>query len=292
MTPEPISRDRITVVMRSHNDMPIITDTLLAVREQSVEVELVVFDNASTDGTREEVDRVADRVIHVPAGSYVPGRVLNEAMRCTSGDVVVFLNSDCTPQDARWLEHLVGGLGPGVAATFGRQIPRPDCHPLHARDTESTYGDGEAQKRWRHCFSMASSAIRREVWASMPFDESLQYSEDIDWTWRARQAGWRIHYVQESVVMHSHNYSLAQLYRRHFGEGRAEAAIFDWDAWRGSALRYSVLPYLRQVAGDVKFCRTNGEIAAAVSAPVVRLAQALGRRSGFRAGSRRLAEAR
>lgn len=276
------------VVMRSHNDMPLIAETLSRLHEQDRAFELVCLDNESTDGTVEEVRKYTKRIVNIPAGTYVPGRVLNLGMEQSQGRFVVFLNSDCTPQNTWWLSSLLRGFDRDdrVAAVFGRQIPRDDCHPLHAKDTEDTYGDGERQKYWRHCFSMASSAISRSVWESMPFNEDLQYSEDIDWTWRARQEGYTIRYVPESVVMHSHNYTLGQLFRRHAGEGQAEAAIFDWSRWDRSLLRYSVMPLARQVLSDWKYCVSQGRWGAAASSPLIRFVQMCGRRRGFRTGTK------
>ena len=89
----------IDVVMRSHNDMPVVARTIEALREQSMPFRLTVFDNASSDGTRDAVSGLAERVIHVPAGAYIPGRVLNDAMHATESEMVVFLNSDCIPQN-------------------------------------------------------------------------------------------------------------------------------------------------------------------------------------------------
>jgi rhamnosyltransferase len=274
------------VVMRSHNDMPLISETLARLNEQDRDFELLCLDNESHDGTVEELRNYTKRIVNIPKGKYIPGRVLNMGMELTQGDQVVFLNSDCTPQGSSWLRNLLAAFGrePNVAAVFGRQIPRPNCHPIFAKDTEDTYGDGSRQIYWRHCFSMASSAISRSVWQSLRFNEDLGYSEDIDWTWRARQAGYAIRYVPDSVVTHSHNYTLRQFYRRHYGEGRAEAAIFPWSVWESSLLRYSLLPYVRQVVSDWKHCLSGGIWDGAFFSPALRFAQMVGRRQGFSAG--------
>lgn len=273
------------VVMRSHNDMPLIAETLEKLYQQDLPFELICLDNESEDGTLEELKKYSGRIINIPKGTYVPGKVLNLGMELSQGDFVAFLNSDCTPQDKNWLAKLLAGFNQeaGIAAVFGRQIPRPDCLPLFAKDTEDTYGDGSRQKYWRHCFSMASSAISRAAWESQRFSETLKYSEDIDWTWKARQRGYTIKYASESVVMHSHNYSLTQFFRRHYGEGQAEAIIFDWTKWEMSLLRYSMLPYVRQIINDWKYCASKGILATAMFSPVLRFSQMIGRRSGFNA---------
>jgi len=273
------------IVMRSYNDLPLIEETLAMVSRQTVPFELISLDNESTDGTLQEIEKYADRIVHIPRGTYIPGRVLNQGMEVSQGEFVVFLNSDCTPQNEKWLENLLAGFTDDhVAAVFGRQIPRPDCQPILAKDTEDTYGDGSNQKYWRHCFSMASSAIRRSLWEKMKFDEEVQYSEDIDWTWRARQEGYEIRYVADSIVMHSHNYTLGQFYKRHYGEGRAEAVIFDWSRWEQSFIRYSLLPYVRQIISDEKYCLSHFSLGACFYGPVLRFAQLLGRRAGFKDG--------
>lgn len=277
------------IVMRARNDMPLIAETLAMVELQTHPYKLLVCDNGSTDGTLEVVQQYADHVLHIPEGEYVPGRVLNQALAIADSELVVFLNSDCTPEDEGWLDRLLEGLeSEHVAAVFGRQVPRDDCELLYAKDIEDTYGDGRRHQFWRHCFSMASSAIRRSVWERMPFSETLQYSEDIDWTWRARQAGMTIQYQADSVVVHSHNYTWTQFHRRHYGEGCAEARIFDWQPWQRSFLRYSILPYGRQLLQDWRHCVNNRAWIELLKAPVYRLAQLLGRRKGFLTGLERV----
>jgi rhamnosyltransferase len=273
------------IAMRASNDMPVILETIEMLRRQDAEFELHIFDNESTDGTREAASAIATEVHTVPRGTYVPGKVLNRAMEATDGDVVVFLNSDCSPVDSAWLRNLTRAMADeSLAAVFGRQVPRPGCHPIHARDIEDTYGDGSKQKYWRHCFSMASSALRRSVWETAGFREDIRYSEDIEWTWRVRGLGFGIRYVPDAVVRHSHDYGLWRFYRRHYGEGEAEARIFDWSAWDRSFVRYSCLPFVRQVLGDLKCCVRGGHAFAALQSPMFRLAQLLGRRAGFAAG--------
>jgi rhamnosyltransferase len=277
----------VPVIMRTRNDQPLVAETLAMLHRQTRSHELIVFDNDSHDGTRALVERQAARVHTVRAGQYVPGRVLNRAMETTTGELVVFLNADCTPIDEHWLAALLAAFeDDNTAAVFGRQIPRPDCNLLLAKDTEDTYGDGQRQARWRHCFSMAASAIRRSVWERLRFSETLRYSEDIDWTWQARRRGHHIRYAPAAAVLHSHDYSLRQFYRRQYGEGCAEAHIFDWSTWQTSFLRYSLMPFTRQVIGDVQTCLHRGAVGTALYSPALRLAQMLGRRAGFRQGRR------
>ena len=281
----------VPIVMRSHNDAHLVRQTLEGVKAQRIPFELHVFDNESEDETGSILPLYTDHIHTVPRGSYIPGRVLNEAMRTVNPQApyVVFLNSDCAPLDDRWLEELISGFDdPSVGAVFSRQLPRPDCLPLFAKDTEDTFGDGSRQKYWKHCFSMASSAIRRSCWDEEPFSETISYSEDIDWTWKARNRGWTIAYRKDSQVYHSHNYTYAQFRKRQRGEGKADAQIFEWSPWERSFLRYSLLPYLRQIQSDWTYCLKRRQFRAFFSSPVLRFAQCCGRREGFLEGLREI----
>lgn len=277
----------IDVVVRAHNDLPLIEETLRGIRRQNTPCRILVMDNESSDGTTRIAEQLADQMIQVPAGTYVPGRVLNQAMHATRSEWVVFLNSDCTPLNDVWLDELIAGFEQeNVAAVFSRQRPRPDCRALFAKDTEDTFGDGSRQEKWKHCFSMASSAVRRSVWETMPFNETIQYSEDIEWTWRLRKKDFAIRYCPASEVYHSHNYTLRQWFRRQVGEGKADAQIFEWTAWERNWIRYSAMPLARQILSDWTFALKTKTPDAFFHSPCLRFMQMLGRRKGFLDGLR------
>jgi rhamnosyltransferase len=282
----PVPGPRIAIVMRSFNDASVIGGTLEALERQTVrDFELWNFDSTSTDGTLEIIRRHnrSERVVLNESRTYNPGRVLNEAITRSRGEIIVFINSDATPQDERWLERLVAPFGdPEVGATFGRQVARPDARSLFVKDTERAFGDGRVSSTWVHFFSMANSAVRRGLALSMPFETGIQYSEDIEWSYRLRRAGHRIEYVPGAVAAHSHNYTLAQSFRRHRGEGRADAWIFRDGEMRESFLGYCVLPFGMEVLRDFGWALRRGSADAALHSIPLRAAQKLGRWNGFR----------
>jgi rhamnosyltransferase len=216
---------------------------------------------------------------------YRPGRVLNQGMELARPDRAIFLNADATPQGPDWLGPLVTALAdPRVAAVFGRQIPRPDCEAVFARDYERCFGARRELAHWEHFFSMVSSGLRRDVWARRGFRETLQYSEDDEYTRWCRGEGYGICYCPDSVVMHSHNYTPRQAYKRSFGEAWALA-----DAWPGAAKDFNVarsllLGWLRNAWGDLRYCRQTGRLNQWPRALGIRWQQRLGRLHGFHAG--------
>ena len=91
------------------------------------------------------------------------------------------------------------------------------------------FGDGKVQATWKFFFSLASSATWRQNLVDVPFDETIQYSEDVEWTWRnsrREEDPVKVVYCPNARVEHSHNYALRELARRFSGEGAADRVIF------------------------------------------------------------------
>ncbi len=281
--------ERPWVVMRSKNDADLIRDTMEAVRNQDRPCRIINIDSGSTDGTIDIIKQYTDRLIEIRPEQYVAGWVLNLGMKETDGEHVVFLNSDATPTDNRWLSRLLEALdAPKVAAVYGRQTPRPDAWPLFARETDRAFGPDPAGARWGHFFSMANSAIRRSVWQERPFRDELRYAEDADWTYWARGAGYEVRYVPEAAAMHSHNYSVPEACRRQFGDAYALADLFPTPRWRTTFAHMVVLSSLAEIARDAKFCLGEGRCPQALlHSLALRPAQRWGRYRGYWAALRK-----
>jgi len=276
----------ISIILRAKNEMPWVKSTLEMLRRQSrQDFELLCVDSGSTDGTWEFLQTQAPDIIYqIKPEAYIPGRVLNDAIARTKGDIVVFNNADCIPVNEYWLENLVKPLedNPEVVAVFANQFARPDAFPLVKKDYERAFGDGRIHSTWRHFFSLASSAVRREMIVKFPFDPAIRYSEDIEWSWRMKKLGYRIAYVPEAKVQHSHNYTLKQVIKRYTGEGKAERLIYEDEyadeARKGSVkdfnfLRSVMLASALETLRDWLWLIRRGEFTWLLKAPVYRWLQ-------------------
>ena len=217
----------ISVLVRSHNDAAFIEKTLRAVLNQecAVPFEVICCDDGSTDRTAEIIDSTPGIVrLPRPDGEYRPGQRLNYMIRHSRGDIIVFNNADAVPVDSHWLSELVKPLIEGKAdAVYGNQLSRPDAAYLVRKDNLRAFGDGREAARWRFFFSLATAAALRSDLSEHPFDETLRYSEDVEW---AHRRPLRICYAMNARVEHSHNYAIQELKRRFYGEGSADAVIF------------------------------------------------------------------
>ena len=217
----------ISILIRSCNDERFIGKTLQAVLDQkcSVPFEVICCDDASKDRTPDIIDSFpAATKLPRPDGEYRPGARLNYMVAHSRGDIIVFNNADAIPLNQNWLSELTAPLIDGTAdAVYGNQLPRPDAAYLVRKDNLRAFGDGKTAAKWNFFFSLATSAARREDLVKYPFDEKIRYSEDVEW---AHRRPIRIVYAPGAMVEHSHNYTISELKRRFYGEGMADAEIF------------------------------------------------------------------
>ena len=76
-------------------------------------------------------------------------------------------------------------------------------------------------------FSNVFSAVRRSVWREIPFDEGMVMSEDQKWARDVMTAGHNIVYRPTARVIHSHHYTLSELFQRNFDSGYSLVGVVD-----------------------------------------------------------------
>lgn len=279
-----------SILVRARNDEALVGRTLegLFAQEGAPPFEVVVCDDASTDRTREVASRFPVRFAEPPPGAYMPGRTLNALVREARGDIVVFNNSDAVPAGRDWLREL---LAPLLAtpdrprACFANQRPRADARETVRRDHARAFGDGKVQATWRFFFSLASSATWKRLLLEAPFDETIRYSEDVEWAWRnsrREHAPVEIVYCPRARVEHSHDYTLREMARRFRGEGASDRIIFGDRPALARELAGAARETLRDWAWLAPRPRGWPEIPCA---PVRRLVQRLSHWRGTREGT-------
>lgn len=278
-----------SIILRSFNEGWALRETLPALqRQRFTHWELIVIDSGSTDGSFELLRQARPRhLLQIRPEQYNPSRVMNHGMKLARAEFGIFLNADATPQGENWLEPLVSALrDPQTAAVFGRQVPRQGCRAVYAHDYERCFGEQRESGLWEHFFSMVSSGLRKDIWSRRGFLEKYQYSEDDEYTRWCRSQSYRVVYCPESVVMHSHNYSPAQAYRRSFGEARALAGV-----WTGSPSQFNwpktvLFGWARDLLRDFRYCARTRRFSEMSFAARIRWNQRRAKLAGFKHGWR------
>jgi rhamnosyltransferase len=86
------------------------------------------------------------------------------------------------------------------------------------------------------------------------------------------------------VVMHSHNYTPAQAYKRSFGDAKALAASWKGKPGEFNWLRTQLLGWGSDFRHDVLFCIREGRLSELAHAAKIRWHQRRGKLDGFREG--------
>jgi glycosyltransferase involved in cell wall biosynthesis len=236
----------VTVALPVRNGGPLLAEVLAAVCRQEVacEIDLLVCDSGSNDGSIALARRHGARVIEIEPATFSHGGTRNMLMREAAGSVVAFLTQDATPSHEGWLGALLEGfaLAEDVALVHGPFVARPD-HPVSvqrelaefftalAPDHEAVVDRATPDPAWRDVsaratfFTDANGAVARWAWQCVPFPE-VAYAEDRLLARKMLEAGFAKVYKPDAAVLHSHAYGPLALLRRYFDEFRGLRETF------------------------------------------------------------------
>jgi rhamnosyltransferase len=164
------------------------------------------------------------RVTRIRPDEFGFGRTRDRVFEETCAPIVINLSQDAIPAHSRWLENLVAPLeDPAVAVSCGRSVAdTARAYPQFPWERNGYfYFTREMKKfsrRYGRGLSNANSAIRRSVWEAVRFGEA-SIGEDYRFQTRLGTSHGRIAFPDDAPVLHHHNYTLSQLYKRCRNEG-------------------------------------------------------------------------
>lgn len=258
----------VSVIIPTRNGGSRFGEVLTALRRQSVvPAEILVVDSGSIDETLDLARRHGARVLTIAPADFEHGATRNLGARAAAGELLIFLTQDAVPADGEALANLIAPLAAeGVAAAYGRQLPGPgaSCFARHLRGFNyppqsalRCYGDRE-RYGFRTAFcSNSFAAYRRDPLAAVGyFQEGLPFGEDTFTVAKLLRRGYCVAYAAEARVLHSHNYTLAEEFRRYFDVGVAHAlnreVLADFGSPGGEGRRY--------VAAELAFLIKEGAL--------------------------------
>ncbi|HUV35694.1 MAG TPA: glycosyltransferase [Patescibacteria group bacterium] len=231
----------VSIVIVTHNSLAPVVDCLSSLRDHppSVPHEIIVIDNASTDGTCEAVAERFDTVRLVANEENVGySRGVNQGIRLSTGRMILVLNPDIIVNEA----------------SVDRLLAFMDRTPYAGiAGAKLVYPDGRLQYSCRSFYTMQALLLRRTFLGKLfPRARALRehllidydhvtprrvdwvlgacmmvrreavervgrmderfflYFEDIDWCYRMKQQGWNVYYVPDSVMIHRYERSSAK----------------------------------------------------------------------------------
>ena len=192
--------------------------------------ELVLADDGSEDGTREFIE-AADfnfKVNYLRQENKGPGAARNLGMREAQGDYFLFVDSDCTlPSD--YLYQVDRVLEENRYDAFGGpDTYREDFPPLLKAinysmtsfiGTGGTRGSKQSvTKFYPRSFNMG---IHRRVYEKIGGMGGLRHGQDMDFSARIYQAGFKVGLIPDAYVYHKRRTSIKRFFKQIFNWGVA-----------------------------------------------------------------------
>ena len=247
---EPISVDRrpstidarISVILPVRNAGEDIRGLLGKIRSQKKvrEVEIIVIDSGSTDGTVAIAEEFGCRVIRIPEKEFNHGATRNLGAREARGKFLVFSVQDALPASDYWLYAMVSPFVayPELAALSSKQLVRPEADLFSLWTNEATYKSvGFVEDsifalspsfdfaNWKHFdsqikrslsfFDDVCSCVRRSVFDEIRFNPQIN-AEDMDFGVRLLEKGRMIGFLTSTGVYHWHERGPVFVLKRHF----------------------------------------------------------------------------
>ena len=183
----------------------------------------------SQDNTEEILKKNKFNYKKISKTEFSHSLVREEMAFNSNADIVVFITQDIIPKNENWLYYLTKDISEEIVACYSKQISKTNGIEKYTREknypNESfvvSKKDLEKLGLKTFFFSDASSAIKREIFLKLNgYDQKdLPISEDMYIAYKIIMNNFKIKYCSESIIIHSHNYKLKELYKRYKLTGR------------------------------------------------------------------------
>ncbi|HKP20373.1 MAG TPA: glycosyltransferase [Thermoleophilaceae bacterium] len=248
----------VSVIVPVKDAGPLLEEALAAVRRQG-DVELIVVDSGSRDGSQDVARAAGVTLIEIPPEEFGHGRTRNLAAERSSGELICFLTQDAVPEPG-WLDAYREAfeLDDRVGAAFGPHLPHPDTSPMIARELVEFFAgfspDGKPALH-RHgdltFLSNVNACYARECWEEVRFAD-VAYSEDQAFGAAMLEAGWVKVFHPGARVRHAHDYGPVEFLKRYFDEYRGLRET------TGHVEPLNPRGIVSQVRGDARWMRERG----------------------------------
>lgn len=218
---------KISVIIAALNAEEWLDEQLDALAAQTFtgQMEVLVCDNGSTDGTRELVRRrqTPGGALHLIDASAVRGcsYARNVGVEHATGEIVAFCDADDVVSD-EWVEAMAE-----AASTHDVVAGRLTTQRLNPAWTRVARGvaEGIQPSSFLPFSGGGNLAMRRDIFLAVNgFDRNQVLLEDVDFSWRLQLAGFCLTFEPKALIHVRLRRSLNGIYRQGFeyGEGLAQ----------------------------------------------------------------------
>lgn len=195
-------------------------------------LEVIVVDDGSTDDTAQVVEAFDVHLIRQPI-SRGPAFCRNIGVKEANGEIIAFIDSDCTSNPA-WLKQLIpyfafdgiGAIGGFVKNYYSKsQLDKYEsvCSSLNMGNRILFDLDSRSSFYVPTC----NLLVRKDIFDTVNgFKDGMHLGEDVDFCWRMRNLGHFLIYVPTGTVAHKHRNELPKMLKRKFEYGTSESDLY------------------------------------------------------------------
>ncbi|MFA5239543.1 MAG: glycosyltransferase [Phycisphaerae bacterium] len=246
----------VTIIVPTYNASKYLPSLLVKLKSQTFkDYELMIVDSSSSDDTVDIARAHQADVMTIPQSQFDHGGTRTLAAKKAKGDILVYLTQDALPYDEYAIENIIKPFNSDIkiGAAFGRQVPYPGASVFAEHLRSFNYPDTsytrilEDRKNYgiKTAFlSNSFAAYRKSVLEEIGYFKSgLSFGEDACAGAKILLKGYKIAYVTEAIVLHSHNYTVWQDLKRYFDMGtfhRTENWLLEeFGKAEGEGIRYA-----------------------------------------------------
>lgn len=220
-----------TIIIPTYNPGKSLLKLLESIVKYSGEgYELLIIDSTSTDKTLEIAKKYTDNIVIIPQNEFDHGGTRTKAAQLAQSDILIFMTQDILLVDEYSIIEMISRMkDENIGAAFGRQLSYadtnlfgkhlrafnyPECSSVRALEDKNQCG-------LKAAFLSDSFAVyRRSALEKIGyFKDGLILGEDTYAGAKLLLAGYKLAYVAEARVYHSHNYTVIEEFKRYFDIG-------------------------------------------------------------------------
>jgi rhamnosyltransferase len=258
---------KISIIIPTYNASHYLQKLLTSLCSQTLQdPEIIIIDSSSEDRTIEIAENFKVRVFSIPKEQFDHGGTRTKAGKMATGDILVYLTQDALPANDEAVTRLITPFCKDemVGLTFGRQLPHDDATPYAMHRRLFNYPDHSYTREIvdKHLYGIKAAfcsnsfaAYRRTALEDVGwFKENLVMGEDLHVAARMLIKGYRLSYVADASVYHSHNYTAMQEFNRYFDLG----VFFERERWLLTEFGQPESEGIRSVKSEVTFLISSG----------------------------------
>src|ERR1051326_4708131 len=218
----------VSVIIPTYNRSALLKqaiESVLAVRHDDIELEVLVIDDGSTDDTAEMVKDYPVTYLR-QSGGLGPSGGRNIGLAAARGEVITFLDDDdvwlptnLAPQVRFLREHPDFGMAFARVYVYDNTLTRQIGDPM---PSETQHPEWSLPDMLRSFPQIGTVVIRRAVADKVKFDPSLRLGEDWDWNLQVAEQ-YRVGYDDTIVML----YRTRESHKLHWGIVAQATKVFN-----------------------------------------------------------------